>query len=251
MWLANKTGSHSLKEPPSKVLFLSLLPSNLKETVFQILNRTIWTQNKAHKLGMILEPRCLCCEEVDTMEHLLCGCKRSSVKIWDLLGRLMTLAISQHTGDYIPNFVLTSLEIIFNEIIFKKSHPSIFFAPYWRCLNSKGPDHPPPRNQTWHYLPPCTAANTEKKRRTAWLHSGQPCLSGQQDNCSAWISRCITVFWLAIPPVANHTSSSSYPPLIIHTSSFPHLTYIQAHTFSLSSPSTLLCCDWCKNTKKF
>jgi hypothetical protein len=54
------------------------------------------------------------------MEHLLYGCKHYSVKIWDLLGRLMTLAISQHTGDYIPNLVLTPLEIIFN-----KSHPSI------------------------------------------------------------------------------------------------------------------------------
>jgi hypothetical protein len=32
----------------------------------------------------------------------------------------MTLAISRHTGDYIPNIVLTPLEIIFN-----KPHPSI------------------------------------------------------------------------------------------------------------------------------
>jgi hypothetical protein len=34
-----------------KVLHLSLLPSKTKETVFQILNRTIWTQNKAFKSG--------------------------------------------------------------------------------------------------------------------------------------------------------------------------------------------------------
>jgi hypothetical protein len=32
----------------------------------------------------------------------------------------MTLAISQHTGDYIPNVVLTPLKIVFN-----KPHPSI------------------------------------------------------------------------------------------------------------------------------
>jgi hypothetical protein len=32
----------------------------------------------------------------------------------------MTLAISRHTGDYIPNMVLTPLEIVFN-----KPHPSI------------------------------------------------------------------------------------------------------------------------------
>ncbi len=32
-----------------KVLHMSLLPSKTKETVFQILNRTIWTQNKPFK----------------------------------------------------------------------------------------------------------------------------------------------------------------------------------------------------------
>jgi hypothetical protein len=34
-----------------KVLHMSLLPSKTKEKVFQILNRTIWTQNKAFKSG--------------------------------------------------------------------------------------------------------------------------------------------------------------------------------------------------------
>ncbi len=36
-----------------KVLFPSLLPFKTKETMFQILNRTICMQNKAHKSGMI------------------------------------------------------------------------------------------------------------------------------------------------------------------------------------------------------
>jgi hypothetical protein len=54
------------------------------------------------------------------MEHLLYSCKHYSAKIWDLAGKSMTLAISHHSGDYVPNMVLTPLEIVFN-----KPHPSI------------------------------------------------------------------------------------------------------------------------------
>ncbi len=57
------------------------------------------------------------------MEHLLYGCDHYLAKVWALLGRSMILAISQHTGDYIPNLVLTPLEIVFNE-----PHPSIYFT---------------------------------------------------------------------------------------------------------------------------
>ncbi len=71
---------------------------------------------------MAPDPRCIQCEEVETMEHLLYGCDHYSAKVWVLLGRSMILAISQHTGDYIPNLVLTPLEIVFNE-----PHPSILF----------------------------------------------------------------------------------------------------------------------------
>jgi hypothetical protein len=56
------------------------------------------------------------------MEHILYGCDHYSAKVWALLGCSMTLAISQHTGDYIPNLVLMLLENIFN-----KRHPSIGF----------------------------------------------------------------------------------------------------------------------------
>jgi hypothetical protein len=43
-----------------------------------------------------------------------------SAKVWALLGRSMTLAISQHTGVYTPSLVIMPLEIVFN-----KPHPSI------------------------------------------------------------------------------------------------------------------------------
>jgi hypothetical protein len=77
-------------------------------------------QNKAHKSGMISDPRCLHCDEVETMEHLLYGCEHFSAKIWALLEWSMTLAISQHIGEYVLNLVLTPLEIVLN-----KPHPSI------------------------------------------------------------------------------------------------------------------------------
>jgi hypothetical protein len=103
-----------------KVLHMSLLPSKTKETVFQILNRTIWTQNKAFKSGQAPDALCYRCEETETMEHLLYCCEHYSAKIWDLAGKLLTLALSHHSGEYIPAVVLTPLEIVFN-----KPHPSI------------------------------------------------------------------------------------------------------------------------------
>jgi hypothetical protein len=99
---------------------MPLLPSKTKESIFQILNRTIWTHNKAFKSGRAPDALCYRCEEVETMEHLLYNCEHYSAKIWDLVGKSLTLAISHHSGDYIPALVLTPLEIVFN-----KPHPSI------------------------------------------------------------------------------------------------------------------------------
>ncbi len=82
-----------------KILHMSLLPSKTKETVFQILNRTIWTQNKAFKSGRATDAKCFRCEEVETMEHLLYCCEHYSAKIWDLTGKSLTLALSHHSGN--------------------------------------------------------------------------------------------------------------------------------------------------------
>jgi len=57
-----------------KVLDIPELPSKTKESAFEVLNRTIWTDNKAHKSGLIDSPCCERCEETETMEHLLPGC---------------------------------------------------------------------------------------------------------------------------------------------------------------------------------
>ncbi len=54
------------------------------------------------------------------MENLLYCCEHYTAKIWDLAGKALTLALSQHSGEYIPAVVLTPLEIVFN-----KPHPSV------------------------------------------------------------------------------------------------------------------------------
>jgi hypothetical protein len=103
-----------------EVLSLSLLPSKTKETTFQVLNRTVWTQNKAFKSGTAADATCFRCDETETMEYLLYGCENYSTKIWALAGRVLMFAISRHSGDFIPRIELTPLEIIFN-----KPYPSI------------------------------------------------------------------------------------------------------------------------------
>jgi hypothetical protein len=57
------------------VLQLPSLTSKTQETAFQILNRTIWTNKKAFKSRMRLDPNCEGCGKVETMEHLLCECE--------------------------------------------------------------------------------------------------------------------------------------------------------------------------------
>jgi hypothetical protein len=68
---------------------------------------------------MATEATCFRCDEVETMEHLLYGCDNYSAKIWALAGRVLTLSLSRHSGDFIPRIDLTPLEIVFN-----KPHPS-------------------------------------------------------------------------------------------------------------------------------
>ncbi len=84
------------------------------------MNRTIWTQNKAFKSGRALDALCYRCEEIETIDHLLYCCEHYSAKIWDLAGKLLTLALSHYSGEYIPSVVLTPLEIVID-----KPHPSI------------------------------------------------------------------------------------------------------------------------------
>jgi hypothetical protein len=104
-----------------RVMEISAMPSKTKETSFQVLNRTIWTNNKAFKSGVSETDACMHCDEPETMEHLIYGCTHYSALVWSEFSTLLTEAIKQYSlYPDIPRMNLTPLEIIFNH-----PHPSI------------------------------------------------------------------------------------------------------------------------------
>jgi hypothetical protein len=56
------------------IIGMNSLPSKTKETAFQILNRTTWTNNKAFKSGKRDNPNCDYSGQTETIEHLLHNC---------------------------------------------------------------------------------------------------------------------------------------------------------------------------------
>jgi hypothetical protein len=103
-----------------KVLSLPYLSSKTKEVAFQVLNRTVWTNNKSYKSGLSPSPQCHRCEEIETMEHLLYLCPSYSEGLWVEFGRALTQTITQYTNEYTARIELTPKEIIYN-----KPHPTI------------------------------------------------------------------------------------------------------------------------------
>ncbi len=95
-----------------RVLSLTYLSSKTKETAFQILNRTIWTNNKSFKSGLCPSPQCYRCEEIETMEHLLYLCPNNDEKLWEEFGQVLTQAISQFTAEYTARIKLTHPAIL-------------------------------------------------------------------------------------------------------------------------------------------
>jgi hypothetical protein len=102
------------------IIEMGSLPSKTKETAFQILNRTIWTNNKAHKSGRRDNPNCDNCNQTETIEHLIYGCEEYSADLWTELGQSLTHVIIALTRKAIPTIQFTPLEIIYN-----KTHPSV------------------------------------------------------------------------------------------------------------------------------
>jgi hypothetical protein len=103
-----------------QVLRLPLLPSKTRETAFQVLNRTIWTNNKAYKSKMRGDPNCERCGLVETMEHALCECLHYAQLLWIQLGEVITEYLNSTSEDYIPKVEYNQLNIIYNV-----PHPSI------------------------------------------------------------------------------------------------------------------------------
>jgi hypothetical protein len=103
-----------------KVLSLPYMSSKTKEVAFQILNRTVWTNNKSFKSGLSDSPLCLRCEEIETMEHLLYLCPNYAEKLWVEFGHALTQSVAHFAQEYTARIELTPKEIIFN-----KPHPAI------------------------------------------------------------------------------------------------------------------------------
>jgi hypothetical protein len=98
----------------------SYLSTKTREVAFQILNRTIWTNNKAFKSGLAESAQCERCTTVETMEHILYGCPHYSVKVWEEVGKLFTTTVMRRKNTEVARIHLTPREIVFNA-----EHPSI------------------------------------------------------------------------------------------------------------------------------
>ncbi len=102
------------------ILRLPTITSKTRETAFQILNRTIWTNNKAFKSRMRLDPNCERCNKVETMERLLCECEYYSKPLWSKLAEGLTMLLNDISSDRVPRVELGQTNIIFNIL-----HPSL------------------------------------------------------------------------------------------------------------------------------
>ncbi len=91
-----------------RVLSLPYLSSKTKETAFQILNRTVWTNNKSFKSGLCPSPQCFRCEDIETMEHLVYLCPNYAEILWVEFGQVLTQAIAQFTAEYTARIELTA-----------------------------------------------------------------------------------------------------------------------------------------------
>jgi hypothetical protein len=102
------------------VLRLPTLTSKTRETAFQILNRTIWTNNKAFRSRMKPTPTCDRCDSTETMEHLLCECENYSIPLWTKLADSWTRLLNYISIEPVPRVELGQLNIIYNI-----PHPSL------------------------------------------------------------------------------------------------------------------------------
>ncbi len=102
------------------VLRLPALTSKTRETAFQILNRTIWTNNKAFKSRMRPTPTCDRCERTETMEHLLCECENYSIPLWTKLADSWTRLFNDNSLEPVPRVELGQTNVIYNI-----PHPSL------------------------------------------------------------------------------------------------------------------------------
>ncbi len=85
-----------------------------------MLNRTIWTNNKAFKSRMSNDPNCEQCRQTETIKHLLCECLHHSQLLWIQLGEIITQYLNSISTHYVPRVEYSQLNVIYNV-----SHPSL------------------------------------------------------------------------------------------------------------------------------
>jgi hypothetical protein len=98
-----------------RVLSLPFMSSRTKETAFQILNRTVWKNNKGFKSGLCVSPQCFRCDDIETMEHLLYMCPNYAEKLWAEFRHMLTQTKTQFSHEYTARIELTPKEIVFNK----------------------------------------------------------------------------------------------------------------------------------------
>jgi hypothetical protein len=93
---------------------------NNQNVNIQILNHTVWTNRKAFRSGLADSASCDRCEEEETMEHLLYGCKNYSAAVWREFSTLITTTLAHIAGHPVARMDHTHKEIVYN-----LPHPSI------------------------------------------------------------------------------------------------------------------------------
>jgi len=100
------------------VCSITMLASKTKEISFQILNRTLWSNNKAFKSNMIDDDTCYFCDEIADTEHIILNCDVFSYAIWSDFEKFLTIMFS-HPFFEIPEgnrtIRLTYRNIIYHE----------------------------------------------------------------------------------------------------------------------------------------
>jgi len=98
----------------------AIIPSKTKEISFQILNRTLWTNNKAFKTGLMDDSNCPYCGEVETIEHLVLNCDNYSYPLWHMAGKALTEIFGRLKGGEgaldMGSINLTYRNILYHEI---------------------------------------------------------------------------------------------------------------------------------------
>jgi hypothetical protein len=103
-----------------QLLCLPTLTSKTRETAFQVLNRTGWTNNKAFKSCMRNDANCERCGLTEMMEHTLCECLYYAQLLWVRLGDVITKYLNSISTEYVPKVEYSQLNIIY-----KVPHPSL------------------------------------------------------------------------------------------------------------------------------